>query len=669
MPHYCVAVYNPARDRDHRAIARQSVVEIVGDLVEGQPPTWRRQDRRFVKQLNTIPDVSVWLIDYEESKRLLDPFGEAGAGVVEQDGKLIVVLPWLTSDGVVDRVTKEHKQELFHELIHVLDDGDVPDATSFLSGDYYNSRREFRAYFLMGAETIEDEIKNAISRIGLYYSPGRIPLDGAWRYFLEFQLGWDTEAKFLDQASRHFPARWVRQLNAENKQLLEDKLLDLYDDLLAEYRQKALATLATRNASYRIADVVQIDSDLIQRWRLGLLRFLRSVDKVIDYDTAFEFKDVAKRYNKELESTIIDRFLKKYLPYELGLSVNLVEYWTKRLRKSAWNLHIELMSVPIDRADDYYSKEARYHQFDQRKDKWLAAVQRHARTLWKDLKEFIDQYQYYNTTAEKPYVETLDVQNYTLAGFAVQLVGAGQGYHSKDTLHFLDTVEHALKLYRKAAAEKFPWLLRHTLPLVLRFDVTLDKGGEYNYDHITIYMSALSGLSQKQMDPAKVLAKTIAHEMGHTVYRRYLSQDATAFWNAAIRQDQGPNLDLRYVLKHWPERYDNLIMVDDVFLALGDIDTFLQLNSLYYDPSYRHWTENATKKDIEARIEEEGPYLIVPKHPISGYASKNSEEAFCEAFGKWLVWGDQAVYPIVRSWLSVVLPEAKIRTARFRDVV
>jgi 8-oxo-dGTP pyrophosphatase MutT (NUDIX family) len=417
------------------------------------------------------------------------------------------------------------------------------------------------------------------------------------------------------------------------------------------------------STAIKTAAVLQIDQDFVQRWRLGLLRFLRSVDVVVNYDTALEFKEVAKQYNHELEDTILERFVKNVLPYELGLPTDIVGHWTKRLRKSAWDLHLDLLSVPLERADDYYTKEARYHRFVSDRDTWVARVHRHARALWKDLKEFVEQYPQYNATATQPYVETLDQQNLSIEGFDVRIVGAGQGYHKKDTAHFLDVAHQALKRYRATAKDKFPWLLRHTLPFVLHFDVTLDKGGEYDPHYITLYMSNLTS-SREDMDPVSRLTHTIAHEMGHFVYKQYLGGSAREFWEQAVRQDYGPNLDLQYVLDNWPERYDRLLMVDDVFLAKGDIDTYLQLNSLYYHPHYRYQTQNATKQDVINMMAEDR-YLSVPKHPISGYASKSYEEAFCEAFGAWLAWGDHAVYPIVRSWLSVVLPEVSIRTASF----
>ncbi len=479
---------------------------------------------------------------------------------------------------------------------------------------------------------------------------GELLIDAVDRWLREAYAG-GYDAVYVDQGLQ----------STVGNQFLDPSKLKVIDHIVLgdekiQYRGAIYAV--TKNAA-----VLQIDQDFVQRWRLGLLRFLRSADVVVNYDTALEFKEVAKQYNHELEDTILERFVKNVLPYELGLPNDIVKYWTKRLRKSAWDLHIDLLSVPLERADDYYTKEARYHRFVSELDAWVARVQRHARALWKDLKEFVDQYPQYNATATQPYVETLDQQNLSIEGFDVRIVGAGQGFHKKDTAHFLDVARQALKRYRATAKDKFPWLLRHTLPFVLHFDVTLDKGGEYDPHYITLYMSNLTS-SREDMDPVSRLTHTIAHEMGHFVYKQYLGRSAREFWEQAVRQDYGPNLDLQYVLDKWPERYDRLLMVDDVFLAKGDVDTYLQLNSLYYHPHYRYQIQNATKQDVINMMTEDR-YLSVPKHPISGYASKSYEEAFCEAFGVWLAWGDRAVYPIVRSWLSVVLPEVSIRTASF----
>ena len=50
----------------------------------------------------------------------------------------------------------------------------------------------------------------------------------------------------------------------------------------------------------------------------------------------------------------------------------------------------------------------------------------------------------------------------------------------------------------------------------------------------------------------------------------------------------------------------------------------------------------------------------VPKSPITGYAGKNTEEAFCEAVGRLVAYGPLVIPETVRGWLRAVLPGIRI---------
>ena len=235
-------------DHEARAVARSVVQAIVNTLTPGTIPQWEQGARKgipyFYRNLSAlfpaaaIP-VEIRLVGYEYARRFLDLLGDAGAAVDYSGETLVVVWPVLQQDGTVQQLSSARQQELFHEFVHVLDDlNPDEDAAPFLSGDYYNSPREFKAYFLMGADEIEKHIEALIKSHGPMYVRmiEQLGAERAWYFFMRNGLGWDTEENYLDRAYDYFPAKWVHYLNQENKALLEQKLLELREHLLAKYK-------------------------------------------------------------------------------------------------------------------------------------------------------------------------------------------------------------------------------------------------------------------------------------------------------------------------------------------------------------------------------------------------------------------------------------------------
>jgi hypothetical protein len=408
---------------------------------------------------------------------------------------------------------------------------------------------------------------------------------------------------------------------------------------------------------YRLAEIKLVDSEFVQQWRLDLLRLLRSLKHVKDYDTAVEFQDVLVRYRKAFEETIIKRFIETQVRYELGLDEHTADRWYGRLRKAAYDLYYDL-TMPFSR-DPNVNKDTLYHRFVGEGDRWVKRIQRKARDLWKEMKLFLDQFPHLlnlKSNDTKPYVETLNVDNYSIDGFDVQLIGYNQGGLAENHPRLLAQAKRGFKKFAQKAKSKFPFVYRHRLPAELYFNATLNKGGVYEKDHIEIYMSALYGSDSMSFE------QIYAHEMGHFVYRNYLGEAQTNFWHKAVKADYGKHLDWYKVLELWPEDKEYLFTVDDHLLDLGRYVLYLQLTSLLYSNDRSRWYMNATREKVEQQAEEDR-YEIVPANPISAYANKNPEEAFCEAFSRWLIYGDRAVLPIVRNWLSVILPDATIRTA------
>lgn len=190
----------------------------------------------------------------------------------------------------------------------------------------------------------------------------------------------------------------------------------------------------------------------------------------------------------------------------------------------------------------------------------------------------------------------------------------------------------------------------------MRFECSLNQGGEYVQDSIHVCSSV------NMHD----LPHVLAHEMGHHLWRTVLSDADTAFWTAAIRADYG-DLDLRDLLKAWPSSEESsLWFFDNDHLRKSDPLFYLQANTVLF-PADRNSERFSQRADLESEIRRrtaEGLPLTVavPLNPITVYATKNPEEAFCEAFGMLVGYGPRAVLPKVAEWLTTLMPHLHVES-------
>jgi len=207
----------------------------------------------------------------------------------------------------------------------------------------------------------------------------------------------------------------------------------------------------------------------------------------------------------------------------------------------------------------------------------------------------------------------------------------------------LEQIKGALKIYRRRASQVAPVLLKRQLPIAVDFRISTHLGGTYHGDHIVIGGNAT--------DP-KDRVRTLAHEMGHYIFERVLSRDATEFWAKLISGDYG-ELDIREVVSKWPEHqlaseYVKHLATQDPILAI-QLDTVRQ--------GYSSLSRYPIGRGDFQRLVDEGTYKVsVPKNPITGYAGKSPEEAFCETLGMLVAYGPGAVLPQIRHWLKVIMP-------------
>jgi hypothetical protein len=328
------------------------------------------------------------------------------------------------------------------------------------------------------------------------------------------------------------------------------------------------------------------------------------------------------------------------------------------------------MSLPLDHVDDskwqhsktmsrdWYASQGKeydipseiFAQFLKDKDKWAARVKRKARPAWAVLQEYI------TWLGKAPAIDIPSDENIELEGFKFRILGGDNIEGNFQDV--LPRLRAALKRYRARAMKVFPWIINNQLRMELTFECGLDWAGRYHSDHIEICVFAASSESSES------IAHVLAHEMGHHVYKTYLSEEAQNFWSLAIKKDRG-ELDLLALLKIWDKakpahrEKTNLSDLEDYLKA--DPVMYLQVQTLTHGHG-RPGKESVffSYEELKALIDGGTVKYPVPNNPITAYAAKNNEEAFCEAFGMLVAYGPQAVLPLVRSWLKTILPELRV---------
>jgi hypothetical protein len=394
----------------------------------------------------------------------------------------------------------------------------------------------------------------------------------------------------------------------------------------------------------RVARVQHLDLTWVEGLRKDLLTLMKNLPKVRDYDTGAKLRGAFRIYRDRFNQVFFEEFLNRELKYYEGIPESDTKWLDKKLRKVAWDLYSEL-SMPLYMPDSYMSEEGRFLEFQSESEAWKSRLQRKAQVFWKTMKESIE---YFESAYRKPLQVTLpEVENVTLEGFKLVFKGFDGSEANEESL---STLKEGLKIYRQRAAKVAPVLLAKQLPMECEFKSTVDKGGEYHSSgYLTLYMSSFTNKGPKWA------VQVMAHEMGHHIFRN-LSADTKQFWHQTVSGDFG-DLDLRVLLDSWPEGAWAFEMTE----KLGGTDPILalQIDAISHDTSYSNLQ---TKEDFQKLYDSGVRTLRAPMHPITGYANKNPEEAFCEALALLVAHGPQAVHEKVRWWLRVALP-GQIRIA------
>lgn len=391
--------------------------------------------------------------------------------------------------------------------------------------------------------------------------------------------------------------------------------------------------------------------DDVARLRADFLLLMKNVERLRSYQEALHFRGAFLTWRTHARETIAH--LVAALPDVIAASQEpfkdeAVERWTKEIQVGTWDL-ISTESPPVESQDVEAAKwrgtglpppspETLYARFVERRSKWADKAKGNARKAWTTLKKYLE---WVAGRGGRAAIHPPARAELRIAGIPVTILGDPQE---------LDLFKAGFEHYRKGAARVFPWALQRQLPVVLDFVHHDAAAGRYHGPYITMFPASFS---------KEEVAHTLAHEMGHHVWKSYLPGAAQTFWAAAVRHDRKP-LDLKRVLALWPAGKHNYSLFDlEDYLRIHDPIMFLQVQCLIYGHG-PHEGFRFSYDALEDMIARGIKSVPVPANPITAYAEKNPEEAFCDAFGHLVAYGPRSLLPLVRSWVQVVLPSARV---------
>jgi len=385
---------------------------------------------------------------------------------------------------------------------------------------------------------------------------------------------------------------------------------------------------------------VPFDEAKINGFRKDFLTLMKNTKRADTYEKALTWTEGFKKWRKSFED-----YLYKYLVNDLdnlGWSGNadkgMVGYWKDKVRKDTWGFVIE--AVPYLDRDTYKSKELRFYEFQKELPKWEKRVRRKSRVAWKVLKDLVDWYK--QVSGETFSVNEPMYEEARIVGFDVVF----DGVETEDSFGgYVEVLQAGLKEYRASASKVLPILLKMKLPIVIDLGES-DKGGEY--------MGREVRLSTFALELPKRLVRILSHEMGHHIYRKYLTSEKREVWSRFIKGDYG-TLDLLDLANRMGKEkiYGNERLRD------RDPITYLQVMGLEFMPEMDfnyNWfySGDDLKEAIElGKILEK---VSVHVNQISAYGNKNPDEAFCEAIGMLVAYGPATVLESVREMLKQIIP-------------
>lgn len=399
-----------------------------------------------------------------------------------------------------------------------------------------------------------------------------------------------------------------------------------------------------------------LGTDIIGKLRKDFLVLIGNTKRIKTYDDAEEVRVAFRRWRERYDD--LGAQIRKDLE-----SRGKDDADAKRLvgaMRPFWDLSFEMGSMPLRSYDpsieQWWPKASIFRKYQEEARLWDQRIRKKAPAAWKWLESaagWAADAGIGGGGGRPVLLRTAETENITVEGFKVQLYGFEPGDGRLD----FDAMREALRLYKSRASKVLPWLLEKQLPLVFTA-AEKDSGGDaaatYRYDHIEVTFWGHPGKNIKQF------VHYMAHEMGHHLYKNGLSGQAQEAWSEFIRGGR-ITVNLRDLLPKLRGLGDSVFDADDKLRAQDPI-LYLQLDGLVHDIAYKD-LDLFSIKSIIAYLDGGGdPLFVVNRRPITGYAAKNAEEAFCETVGLLVAYGPQAVLDDVRGFLASIVPGARVES-------
>jgi len=268
----------------------------------------------------------------------------------------------------------------------------------------------------------------------------------------------------------------------------------------------------------------------------------------------------------------------------------------------------------------------------------------------------------------------------TLEGFTVDLIG----FHPRHAVAIerMALLRAALRLYRLRVAKVFPWLAHHPQIIEARFEercaADQDPGGILDWgfydlrdtdDPTVRYPVTLClrnfDLTNPPQDVTLRVAGTLAHEHGHYVWRRVLSEGARKAWREALGDDALHIVSAAELRDAWDATGTPRDTTRPHLTSLPLRDPRAYLTIMDLASTTLDWHDGGLYASL-VRAARRGDSYKVPENPITTYARTNPEEAFCEALELLVTHGPKALFGPVRAWLTTALPELRGTSPAYR---
>jgi len=371
-----------------------------------------------------------------------------------------------------------------------------------------------------------------------------------------------------------------------------------------------------------------------------------------DYDIII--KNIGTKLTPENATKLKDPFL-KVINYYDDISTLMYKWGenkkihTAYVRQPLWELLSHLRDIKYELEE--YSKRRDEHNLKKLINLKRLANKK-ANLTWTEFKRFLE---------NNPNLDLkLNLEKHTFKVDGIPFIFIGLNDKNKSRLPRL---KYYINSYVERARKVAPLMLRYGLPVEIHmeFDTYDNSNSAGLYEYNKIILTAWASKENKE----EAFIRVLAHEMGHHIYKS-LSEESRNFWYEFIISDK-IEIDVEEIVNMMGENeksrdFETRMKTENPIL-------YLQAEALFHNYATSHYGIYDLQSLVDAyKNNQIKGKVVVPNTPITGYANKNAEEAFCEALGLYVAYGNRAVNEKIKSVLNVILaPSDRFRLGESTD--